>query len=401
MTEVVRKVDSGRETSEIEAEAVFACRSPIPERVVVSNRDETFDLGPYLMVPTPTAITVKWRTLEEEDGAVLYGEGDEPHLEQLEEGTARVHSVRLEGLKPDTRYVYKVRSGSRESDLHHFYTAPPEGGSFQFAAWGDNQGGEPFPDIVALVLADAPHVLVGLGDHVGDGRIDEQWKDHLFDPARVLFHEVPWFAAFGNHGKNGKLYYELMGYENLAVSPGSESVYSWTYGNAFFLVVDTNGLFWSFGDVETEWSEWIKEQVASPAAQNATWRIAYAHEPGADETSWAPECGGVFYLPVKNWLLPLLQEHDFHAYLCGHAHVYERTMVGNLTHIISGGGGGGLEEVCDGPSEVSVLELKHHFLRGSVGCDSLLIEAVGLDGKVFDWVELAPGKPGQILDEGP
>lgn len=391
------------ETVDLVPEMVpFQCREPIPARIVDDKQDDTFDLGPYLMAPTPTAMTVMWRTLEEEDGAVLYGENDSTDNEVPEVGTSTVHSVRIEGLEPATRYAYKVRSGDRTSDVHHFYTAPEEGGSFQFASWGDNQGGDPFPDLIDAIVADAPHVLLGLGDHVGDGRIDWHWKDHLFDPGRKLFHEVPLFAAFGNHGKNGILYYKLMGYENLAISPESESVYSWTYGNTFFLVVDTNGLFFDLGEVETEWSAWIKQQMASPAAQEATWRIAYAHEPGAVENSSQVECGGTVYKPVTGWLLPLLDEHNFHAYLCGHAHLYERTMFGNMAHIVSGGGGGGLEYCEEQPAFVAHLEVRHHFIRGLVGCDTLRLEAVALStGEVFDFVELGTGPAGTILDQGP
>lgn len=380
----------------------FQCRQPVPERIVDDNPDDTFDLGPYLMAPTPTAITIMWRTLDKEDGAVLYGLADEPDTEIKETGTKFIHSVRIEGLQPDTRYAYRVRSGTRTCDVHHFYTAPEEGGSFRFTAWGDSQGGEPFHKTVTAMLNDAPHVLLGLGDLVHDGRIDSHWKDHLFDPARRLLHEVPLFTAFGNHGKNGPLFYKLMGYENLAVSPQSESVYTWTWGNAFFLVVDTNGLFFDIGDIETEWSAWIKEQVASPAAQNATWRIAYAHEPGAStETSAQLECGGTVYAPITGWLLPLLQQHDFHAYLCGHVHLYERTMVGNLVHIIAGGGGGGLDYCEVTPTPISHIQVRHHFIRGLVGCDTLRLEAVAHDGEVFDFIELAPGTPGTIIDQGP
>ena len=378
----------------------FQCREEIAARIVVDNRDETFDLGPYLMVPTDTEITIMWRTLHEDDGAVLYGLGDETNLEVLEEGTRTVHAVRLTGLSPDTRYAYRVRSGDRTSDLHHFYTAPPFGGSFRFAGWGDNQGSPIFPDTIAALIEEEPHLLLGFGDHVGDGRIDAQWKDQLFDPGRALFHEVPFFAAFGNHGKNGKLYYDLMGFQDLAVSPESESVYSFTYGNAFFLVYDTNGIYFPLGDVDSPWSEFIKEQVASEAAQNATWRFAYAHEPAANpEISNSPDCGGVYLKTNEAFMMPLLNEYGFHAYFSGHSHLYERTMVGDLLHLISGGGGGGLEYCEDAPDmDKATTIVRHHFLRGLVGCDSVRIEAVDyLEGEVIDWVVLGP-EPGTILD---
>ncbi len=393
--------DSAEELEELVPEVVEpGCLTPVPTRIVDNNPDETFDLGPYLMVPTPTSIVIKWRTLEEEEGAVLFGKEGTDEFEVLEGKASLIHAVLLEGLEPDTRYIYQVRSGERTSLEHHFYTAPKPGGSFQFAAWGDNQGGTPFFDVVDAVTADNPHVIIGLGDHVPNGQVVEHWKDHWFGPARALFHEVPLFAAIGNHAYNGPTWYDLMEYQKLSVNPNEETVYSWTYGNAFFLVVDTNGLFFDVGNMETDWSKWIKKELESPEAKAATWRIAYAHEPGADEESWAEECGGVLNTGIRVWLLPLLEEHDFHLYMAGHVHLYERTMVGNILHVIGGGGGGGLEE-CETPSPVSTLFVRHFFLRGLVGCDSLRLEAVGLDGEVFDWVELGAGEPGNIIDQGP
>jgi hypothetical protein len=385
------------------ADSPFSCRHPVGAHLVANAPDETFDLGPYLMVPTHDSITIKWRTLEAQDGSVLYGLDDTTDLEVAEAASGTIHRVELTGLVPDTRYAYRVRSGDRTSKLHHFYTAPMPGGSFTFVAWGDNQGGEAFPLVVSAVIDEAPHIALGLGDHVHDGRIDALWKDHLFDPARALFHEVPWYAAYGNHGKNGKLYYDLMEYQNLSVSPKWESVYSYTYGNAFFIVIDTNGLFFSIGDVDTDWSAWIKEQMVSEAAMNATWRIIYGHEPGApDEHSVASPCGGyegTVNSGVRAWLLPEMNLHGFHAYFSGHVHIYERTMVGNVLHIIAAGGGGGLEN-CELETDKSVKANRYHFIKGTAGCDALRIEAIDTNGEVFDFVELGP-EPGTILDQGP
>lgn len=393
--------DSTADT-DVQTEEPFVCRAAIEERIVEDKRDETFDLGPFLMVPTPNSIIIKWRTLEETDGAVLYGLGETPDTEVLETAPATIHQVKLEGLKANTRYSYQVRSGGVTSQVHHFYTAPPEGGSFRFNAWGDNQGGETFPELVADMTADQPHILLGLGDHTSDGQVDELWKTQYLDIVRALLHEVPIFAAFGNHGYNGHLYYDLMAYEGISVSPKWESVYSYTYGNTFFLVIDTNGLFFPIGDVDSEWSAWIKQQMVSEAAKKATWRIAYAHEPGLVEGSQVESCevsGYTTNKAVTAWLLPALEEAGFHLYMAGHIHWYERTWSGKLVQIISGGGGGGLDE-CVAPGTSSVMALKHHFLRGLVGCNTLRVEAVDLEGNVFDWVELEGGEQGKVVSEG-
>jgi hypothetical protein len=180
-----------------------------------------------------------------------------------------------------------------------------------------------------------------------------------------------------------------------------ETIYGITLGNVYLLVVNTNTVFFPIGDLDVPLSARLRELAQSPEAATATWRIAYGHEPGYSE-SWSPgDCGFEGYLPVRNWLLPMLEENGFQLYLSGHSHVYERAKVGKLVHLISGGGGGGLDEWCRDLPETSVVVQRHHYLRIDAGCGRLRVEAVDTEGLVFDWVELDASLPGQLVEEGP
>jgi len=374
----------------------------VQEREVANSPDETFDLGPYLMAPSTDRVVIMWRSLEELPGRVLYGPGDQTNLEASHAGVARIHEVELTGLEPDTRYAYRVQSEDRESDLHHFYTAVNPGQGFRFVAFGDNQNG---PDIFAQVAEDIidarPHIVLGLGDHVQTGSQEELWKTQLFQPARALFHEVAFFAAMGNHEESASHYYDLYSYPHPAGEPSHESYYSFTYGNAFLLAFDPYQLPCPFGEVHTPESQWLWDAVASPQAQAATWRIAWSHEPGYTE-SWSPgDCDYDGNLCTRNLLLPLFAEHDFHLYMSGHTHAYERGMVDGVLNLISGGGGGGLDEWCKDWPQTKVVYQDHHFLKVDVGCETMRLEAVNLAGETVDWVEIPPTPPGEIIDEGP
>jgi hypothetical protein len=237
-------------------------------------------------------------------------------------------------------------------------------------------------------------MLVGVGDHVQEGKKAELFKDQLFGPGRALFHQVPFFAAMGNHEQNASTWYQLFSYPaaDVPVDPYNESYYSYTFGNTFFLVINTNTIIVPVGDTDTPISAWIREQVNSPAAQAATWRVAYAHEPAITESWSAGDC---------KFVMPLLAESGFHLYFSGHTHAYERSMMDGVVHIISGGGGGGLDEWCKDFEQTSVVYQNHHFLRVDAGCEGLRVEAVNLAGDVVDWVELDASNYGLIVDEGP
>jgi hypothetical protein len=411
--EIVERVASDVATSEVVTdvevvgtEVVAAgCLPGIPDRPLDMAADETFEVGPYVLDARPDGMTVAWRTVEESVGTVHFGEG-EPSGASVSEATAtRYHQVRLTGLNPSVRYAYQVECGGKVSAVHHFYTAPPPGQPARFVAWGDNQYG---PELFAPLLEDmaesAPHAAFGLGDHVNDGQEEWRWLEELFGPGRAFFHEVPFYPAMGNHEGNASFWYDFFAFDDDKVPEDvyNESYYSFTYGNVFILVVNTNTVFFPIGEVDTPVSAWVREQVTSPAAQAATWRIAYGHEPGISESWSAGDCGYDGYLPVRNWLQPFLAENGFHLYLCGHTHAYERALLDTgMLQIISGGGGGDMDEWCKDFPETTVVYQNHHFLRIDADCQRLRVEAVDIDGTLFDWVELDADQPGVLVDQGP
>ncbi len=372
-------------------------------RPLAMSEDDTFYIGPYLMQTTTDSVVVKWETEEETDGTVFYGEGDA--LDQQAELTGdpvALHEVKLTGLRADTRYAYQVRSGDKTSEVHHFHTAVNEGGSFRFAVWGDNQNGPAtFSTVVEGIGEQQPHMLLGVGDHVQEGDRKELWHEQLFDPARALFHEVPFFAAAGNHERNSQHMYDYYSFPNPTDDPDHETVYSFTYGNAFFLVVDTNKPIFPILDTHTELSQWIEDAAQSDAAKNATWRFALAHEPGYAEAWGDGSCHYDGYDPVRNWLLPLLQENQFHAYFSGHMHGYERGMVNGVATFITGGGGGSLDAWCLDWPTTKVAHYQHHFLTVDCDCDTLTIKALYPNGEQFDWLVLSKDTYGVPVEDGP
>lgn len=403
-------IETGEEDLEDETEVadVAACVGEIEQRQLDLSEDYTFDLGPYLMYPREDAIVIMWRTLLAKDGKVLYGIGDNLDNEVSQEGESEIHEIELTGLEPNTRYSYKVQSGVTTSESHHFYTAPKSNQGSRVAIWGDNHSGTSFPFILDSIAGFKPHFLLGVGDHVNDGSNANEWKDYLFNPARKLMHELPFYAAVGNHARDGETLYKLYHFPYDSEDPKHESIYSFSYGNAFFLVVNTNKAFFTIGTYETEYSQFIKDAMASPEAQAATWRIALAHEPGYSEGWGDGQCydngddrhyDG--YQPLRGWLFPLLKEHNFHFYFNGHMHGYERGTDGSLVYVTTGGGGGWLDAQCFDFESTTVAHYAFNHLILDLGCDQAKVGAWDLEGQQFDWVLLEADKYGQVVDQGP
>ena len=365
--------------------------------------DETFDLGPYVMSVTRESAVIMWRTLDEIDGKLVYREGaDGDEIEVIQEGPLTIHEIPMSNLAEDTEYTYYVESGGLASQEHVFKTAPALGTPVRFSGWADSQSGwEVFTEQVPLLIADGPEFVIGVGDLVNNGKNDPDWKQQLFGPARPLMHQVPLFAAIGNHEGNSHNWYDLMSYPYPDGDPDHETYYSYSWGNVFAVVIDPYKLPCAFGEVATPHSEWLAEVLASDDAQAATWRIAYAHEPAISESWGDGSCTYEGNTCIREGIMPLLAAHGFHIYFAGHTHSWERGNLEGVVHLIMGGGGGHSDAWCWDLPETSVVYTDFHHLRVDAGCETMLIEGVDIDGQVFDWVEIGATSPVTVVDEGP
>jgi hypothetical protein len=180
--------------------------------------------------------------------------------------------------------------------------------------------------------------------------------------------------------------------------PQAETSYSFTYGDAFFLVfdntVDHYDLFFPpVEGVEPPLWVWLQEQAASEAARRARWRFAFAHYPPASNCY---EDGHEYGMPesaVKEYVLPLLRANGFQAYFAGHIHCYERFDFEGLLSITTGGGGGGVDDQArcdDGLPEARVQRCVHHATIVELGQDEARVRARGLDGELLEELVLRP-----------
>lgn len=361
---------------------------PYVEPVWLDVVDETFPYGPYLMHTTTDSAVVMWRTDEPCQGEVHYG-GSATDLSQRvgSDQPSVTHELELTGLAPGAHVFYQAAACGLETEVLDFYAAPAPGSPLRLTVWGDSQDhpAQATATVDAMVSR-RPLLDLHVGDTVGDGSVDEQWGEQLFEPLRPLGHHVPTYIAIGNHEANDPQFFEVVSYPpSVPGEPGAESTYAFAFGNAFFLVVDTNQLFHDVdlggGEVlETPLSSFIKSALASDAARTARWRFALGHEPAITE-SWSPGACGAYdgNLHVRDWLFPLLERHRFHAYFAGHTHAYERGTLDGVVHVITGGGGGGLDEWCEDLPEVDVAEPTHHYLAVDLDCAAATISAYRTD----------------------
>lgn len=378
------------------------CQADNPYAVQVGPvEDLTFHVGPYLEHTTTTSAAVGWETLEPGDTRLEIGP-DESYGRVVEGDSGTMHQVVVDGLEPATTYHYRAcTDGTCTQDLA-LSTAPGPTRPIRFAVYGDCQDGPDEHHLVnEQIIADQADFVVVVGDTVSDGNVREQFKERYYDPARRLAHYLPRWAAVGNHDRKDTEVVHFVDYHIFPEDPDvpqAETSYSFTYGDAFFLVYDNTldhyDFFFPLAEgVESPLWEWLNSEAASEAAQNATWRFAFAHYP--PQTTCREE--GVEYgMPesaVAEYVLPMLQANGFQAHFAGHVHCYERLEMDGLLAITCGGGGGGLEteERCsNGLPESKFHACVHHAVMVDLGCEEAHVWARDIDGNKFDELVMYP-----------
>jgi len=340
--------------------------------------------GPYLQHMTPDAVTIMWETDGSADATVHYLAGGQWHAASGPSGET-IHELRIEGLVPSEEITYYVESTPDgggdpvQSSEATFRMAPPTGAPFRLCVWGDSQDRpEVFSQHVEHMIEDQPDLLLACGDIVADGSVYELWEDRFFSPLRPLIQYTPVIVAIGNHEQDSHWFYDFL------AQPGNEHWFGYSYGNAFFLILDTNYPF----VVGSEQYQYAFDALLSDEAQNATWVFVAHHHPPYSEI-WEEGTQAL----IRRHLIPLYESAGVDVNFHGHIHDYERGQYvppetnRRIWQVQTSGGGGLLWwDEYDGEWEQIDLVIldEYHYCVVDVGESELTLRAINLDRNVID-----------------
>lgn len=237
------------------------------------------------------------------------------------------HTVKLSGLKPGTKYSYRV--GSAEygwwSDAGVITTAEGGDEAFTFFYVTDPQAQrqdqyERFAQVIETAVKTYPdgRFIVSAGDQVDEGTNIKHWRYLLNSTDSLL--NLPLMPTTGNHEDEGAVITENFVLPNVPEQNLDTGVfYSYDYNDVHFTVLNTND------DEDDKLSdsqiEWMKNDIKS---SDAKWKIVVLHK--------APYSNGSHYDDgdiegIRAQLGTLLPYLGVDLVLQGHDHVYLRTDV--------------------------------------------------------------------------
>ncbi|ACT93289.1 metallophosphoesterase [Dyadobacter fermentans] len=306
--------------------------------------------GPYLQSATSTSIIIRWRTNEPTDSRVLFGESPAT-LFQSVDSTSSVteHEVKLTGLQPKKRYYYSIGSaqGVLQGDAGNFFETAPlpaQTGKYTIGVMGDcgnnsvNQINtrDKLLDFLGNEYMDA---WLLLGDNAYMTGTEAEYQSGFFNIYKDrLLKQTPLYPTPGNHDYANNASRQVdhaVPYYNIFTVPsageaggvpsGTESFYSFDYGNTHFLSLDSYGMESGntrlYDTLGTQ-VQWVKADLA--ANTNKDWVIAYWHHPPYTKGSHDSDIELELINMRKNFIR-ILERNGVDLILCGHSHDYERS----------------------------------------------------------------------------
>ena len=334
--------------------------------------------GPYLSDVTIESIVVSWETEDASDSLVEHATDAEYTAsggvyDQLTKGTGDVkrHSVTVRGLIPSTLYHYRVTSDSDVGEDNTFRTAVEWFEPFTLVAYGDTRSNaNNHQTVVNRIIEHTPDLVLNSGDLVDNGNVISQW-DIFFDTAKDLMKNVPDDPVLGNHERNSQNYYDLF-YLPSGGGKENEQWYSFDYGNAHFVTLDSNNRY------SADQLTWLENDLARVAGKVQWIFVAFHHPP------YSSGSHGSEFSTMSDWL-NIFERYGVDMVFNGHDHHYERSLNNGIWYIVTGGGGAPLRGVNLKPNPYQIYtESSLHFCKLHVDGTELVFEMIRADGTVAD-----------------
>lgn len=326
--------------------------------------------GPYLQLATPNSIFIVWRTETNIQPSVRFGLSPAKldHIVRSNDiivryantnkslllpRVARLHSApqgtwqfeaRVSGLRPDTQYYYAVYDGDErltaEDNSYFFRTHPIRGARKPMRFWivGDSGTGRETQSAVHLAMLDQINrqgrpldFYLHLGDMAYSRGRDVEFQTRFFEMYDSTLRNVVCWPTMGNHegstsrGTNGVgPYYDAYVLptrgEAGGVASGLEAFYSFDYGRAHFICLDSHDLD---RRPTALMARWLRQDLDKTKAD---WIIAFFHHPPYTKGSHDSDREKQL-IEMRTHVMPILEGGGVDLVLSGHSHIYERSML--------------------------------------------------------------------------
>jgi predicted phosphodiesterase len=336
------------------------------------------DYGPWLTGVTQHSVTVKWGS-SPSVGKVEYGPTAALGREAEAVYAGGVHQAELTSLAAGARCYYRVTGGGETGKLQSFLTAPEPTAPFHFGVLSDTQGApSAYAAVIEPLKATDPAFVLHNGDLVDYPFVDLEWR-HFWGVTDRLAGQAPYFPVRGNHDGmlGGKQHFALYWSNPRNNSVISRSVYSFQYGNTYFIALDINEPY-AAGSPQ---HQWLARQLAyAKIRPDVKHCIVYAHFPPYSCSAHGADAN---VLEFRAAVVPLFEKYDIDLSLAGHDHGYQRSVVNGITYVVAGCASSRTYS-CNPQSWTLKCEKTTNFANIAIDGEAMRVEARRPDRSLID-----------------
>ena len=315
--------------------------------------------GPYLQNLKETEVTIVWVAskpsigwveLAPDDNSNYYHQERPKHFNTTNgvKNTALLHSVKITGLTPGTKYRYRIYS---QEVLDHQSWEIIYGRIAATSVYGanplsftTNDRNKPETSFIMIndihSRAEDIRPMMNVSDYKNTDMVifNGDMASHLIDEStlfvgymdssiNIFAKEIPMYYARGNHETRGPFATYFQNY----FSPREPYLYYLVrQGPVCFIILDTgedkpdsdieySGIT-DYDNYRTEQARWLKEAIKSKDYTEAKFKVVIAHMP--------PNTGrGLWHgqQEVLDKFVPILNEANVDVMLCAHTHRYSKS----------------------------------------------------------------------------
>lgn len=352
--------------------------------------------GPYLQDVTTDGATFVFTTSANAFSAIELREGEESdsricHQSRhgLKDAFSTFHSIRVEQLKPGTRYQYRVKSKEMRSfepykvvfgdsvttQWYTFQTIDPKKkGGVIFATSDVHNDAGKLRRLLELCDYRTCESFFYVGDMMNYMASQETPFKAFIDTSVELFaSSIPFEVVRGNHETRGQM---ARVYPELFPKRDGKMYGSYLLGDIMVVMLDCGedksdakpvyaGLT-DFDRYRAEQAEWLGRLIQTKEYKRARYRIVMSHFPLVMDKQWQDEQMWYGWQDAIDRFLPVLNRADVDLMVAGHTHrvfYHDTNSAGNRFPILEQGWNSATRlELADGAIQVKVIDTKGNVL---------------------------------------
>ena len=267
-------------------------------------------------------LTIAWKGLGTEDkiawGYTTVLEGGDFVAKKSNSITGTRFEFTFPPLAAGAPLYYKIFDSKNFvwTEMMTYKTASDASGNqFSFTVLGDSRSNPDEWKIISEATLDTDFTLF-MGDIVNDGKDAPDWQDWFDYGEKFISREVVYHCV-GNHDDDDSPS-EFDNFLGLYTQPGNELYYSFTYGNASFICLNSEE------PDSYEQYEWLQSTLE--ANKDKVWNIVFFHKPYYTSPSHSGEMDAYFH----TWW-EAFDNYGVDMIFNGHTHNYQRTKPINRT----------------------------------------------------------------------